>query len=101
MADATQSIKDAIAEALVKSEEKGDVVIATSVINNVTEPMAEAVKSVYAGIFTNQELAALSNLVFQATSDTKFYDWEMPTLVGYSREEMQSLGAKLRELATL
>jgi hypothetical protein len=101
MADATQSIKDAIAEALVKSEEKGDVVIATSVINNVTEPMAEAVKAVYAGIFTNQELAALRNLVFQATSDTKFYDWEMPTLVGYSREEMQNLGAKLRELATL
>jgi predicted nucleic acid-binding protein len=58
MADATQSIKDAIAEALVKSEEKGDVVIATSVINNVTEPVAEAVKAVYAGIFTNQELAA-------------------------------------------
>lgn len=101
MADATQSIKDAIAEALVKSEEKGDVVIATSVINDVTEPMAEAVKAVYAGIFTNQELAALSNLVFQATSDTKFYDWEMPTLVGYSREEMQNLGAKLRELAAL
>lgn len=101
MADATQSIKDAIAEALVKSEEKGDVVIATNVINNVTEPMAEAVKAVYAGIFTNQELAALSNLVFQATSDTKFYDWEMPTLVGYTREEMQNLGAKLRELAIL
>ena len=101
MADATQSIKDAIAKALIKSEEEGDVVISTSVINNVTEPMAEAVKAVYAGIFTNQELAALSNLVFQATSDTKFYDWEMPTLVGYSREEMQNLGAKLRELATL
>ncbi len=101
MADATQSIKDAIAEALVKSEGKGDIVIAISIINNITEPMAEAVKAVYAGIFTNQELAALSNLVFQATSDTKFYDWEMPTLVGFSREEMQNLGAKLRELATL
>ncbi|MGY3876741.1 hypothetical protein [Aeromonas enteropelogenes] len=101
MSDATKSIKDALAEALTKSEEKGDLVIATSVINNVTEPMAEAVKAVYAGIFTNQELAALSNLVFQATSDTKFYDWEMPTLVGYTREEMQSLGEKLRELATL
>jgi len=101
MSDATKSIKDALAEALTKSEEKGDLVIATSVINNVTEPMAEAVKAVYAGVFTNQELAALSNLVFQATSDTKFYDWEMPTLVGYTREEMQSLGEKLRELATL
>jgi hypothetical protein len=101
MADATQSIKDAIAEALVSSEEKGDIVIATSSIHNVTEPMAEAVKAVYAGIFTNQELAALSNLVFQATSDTNFYDWEMPTLIGYTREEMQKLGKKLRELATL
>ncbi|MGM3386167.1 hypothetical protein KXR94_00770 [Stutzerimonas stutzeri] len=101
MSDATKSIKDALAEALTKSEEKGDLVIAASVINDVTEPMAEAVKAVYAGIFTNQELAALSSLVFQATSDTKFYDWEMPTLVGYTREEMQGLGKKLRELATL
>jgi hypothetical protein len=101
MSDATRGIKDALADALKRSEEKGDLVIATSVINNVTEPMAEAVKAVYAGIFTTQELAALSNLVFQAVSDTKFYDWEMPTLVGFTREEMQSLGEKLRELATL
>ncbi|MCO4210470.1 hypothetical protein M2R29_21320 [Aeromonas hydrophila] len=101
MSDTTRSIKEALAEALIRSEENGDLVIATSVINNVTEPMAEAVKSVYAGIFTTQELAALSNLVFQATSDTKFYDWEMPTLVGYSLEEMQNLGEKLRELAIL
>jgi hypothetical protein len=101
MSDTTRCIKDALADALIKSEEKGDLVIVTSVINNVTEPMAEAVKSVYAGIFTPQELAALSNLVLQATSDPKFYDWEMPILVGYSLEEMQNLGEKLRELATL
>ena len=101
MSETTRGIKGALADALIKSEEKGDLVIATSIINNVIEPMAEAVKSVYAGIFTTQELSALSNLVFQATSDTKFYDWEMPTLVGYSLEEMQNLGKKLRELATL
>lgn len=29
-------------------------------------PLAESVKAVYAGVFTNQKLAALSNLVFQA-----------------------------------
>lgn len=101
MPDASATIKTALAEALMEAEEKGDLVIATSIINDVTEPMAEAVKSVYAGIFTIQELAALSNLVFQATSDDRFYDWEMPTLVGYTREEMQSLGEKLRELAIL
>ncbi|PKQ40283.1 hypothetical protein CXP40_16020 [Pseudomonas sp. YY-1] len=101
MPDASAIIKTALAEALMEAEEKGDLVIATSIINDVTEPMAEAVKSVYAGIFTTQELAALSNLVFQATSDDRFYDWEMPTLVGYTREEMQSLGEKLRELAIL
>ncbi|VXC97739.1 conserved hypothetical protein [Pseudomonas sp. 8Z] len=101
MPDCTSKIKKALAEVLTKSEENGDLVIATAIINDITEPMAEAVKTAYAGIFTTQELAALSNLVFQATSDETFYDWEMPTLVGYTREEMQALGAKLRELAIL
>lgn len=101
MADSTNSIKKALAEALIKAEENGNLVIATAVINDITEPMAEAVKTAYAGIFTTHELAVLSNLVFQATSDEKFYDWEMPTLVGYTLEEMQVLGAKLRELTVL
>jgi hypothetical protein len=53
-------------------------------INNVTTPMTEAIKVVYASIFTTQELTALSNLVFKATSDERFYDWEMPTLIGFN-----------------
>lgn len=101
MPDSTSRIKKALAEALIKAEENGNLVIATAVINDVTEPVAEAVKTAYAGIFTTQELAALSNLVFQATSNEQFYDWEMPTLVGYTREEMHALGVKLRELAVL
>ena len=101
MPDSTSKIKKALAEGLIKSEENGDLVIATAIINDITEPMAEAVKTAYAGIFATQELVALSNLVFHATSDDNFYDWEMPTLVGYTRKEMQALGAKLRELAFL
>ncbi len=101
MPDSTSKIKNALAEVLTKSEENGDLVIATAIINDITKPMAEAVKTAYAGIFTTQELAALSKLVLQATSDETFYDWEMPILVGFTREEMQSLGEKLRELATL
>ncbi|WP_215397373.1 hypothetical protein [Rheinheimera oceanensis] len=101
MSNGSDNIKQALAQALVKVEAGGDIVIATSVIDNVTEPLAEAIKAAYAGVFTTQELAALSNLVFQATSDDKFYDWEMPTLVGYTCEEMQRLGEKLRALAVL
>lgn len=72
MSNDSENIKKALAHALVKVEADGDIVIATSVINDVTEPLAEAVKSAYAGIFTTQELAVLSNLIFQATSDEKF-----------------------------
>ncbi|MEO3879461.1 hypothetical protein RA178_09665 [Shewanella oncorhynchi] len=101
MPDSETKLRQALAEALSKAEERGDLVIATSIVSDITAPMAEAVKAAYAGIFTTQELAALSNLVFQATSDKNFYDWEMPTLVGYTHEEMQRLGAKLRALAVL
>ncbi len=101
MPDSETELKQALAEALSKAEERGDLVIATSIVSDITAPMAEAVKAAYAGIFTTQELAVLSNLVFQATSDKNFYDWEMPTLVGYTHEEMQLLGAKLRAFAVL
>ncbi|GJC05382.1 MULTISPECIES: hypothetical protein [Aeromonas] len=98
MSDKTKDIREALAEALIHAEEKGDLVITTSVIDGITVPMAEAIKTVYAGMFTTHELSALSNLAFHATQDANFYDWEMPTLIGLSREEMQSLGEKLRDL---
>jgi hypothetical protein len=99
MTNTSVEIKNALAEELLKAEEKGDLVIATSIINNITTPMAEAIKVVYAGIFSPLELAALADLILQATSDERFYDWEMPTLIGYTREDMQKLGEKLRELS--
>ena len=94
MPDSETELKQALAEALSKAEERGDLVIATSIVSDITAPMAEAVKAAYAGIFTTQELAVLSNLVFQATSDKNFYDWEMPTLVGYTHEEMLAARCK-------
>ena len=99
MSDSALKIKSVLAKELFKAEGRGDLVISTSIIDNVTSPLAEAVKVVYAGIFTVQELAALSNLIFQSTSNEQFYDWEMPTLVGYTREEMQKLGDKLNDLS--
>lgn len=96
MSDTAAEVKMALAEELLKAEVRGDLILTTNITNNITAPMAEAVKVVYAGIFTTQELAALSSLIFQATSDEQFYDWEMPTLIGYTREEMQKLGEKLR-----
>lgn len=69
--------------------------------NYITQSMTEAIITVYTGLLTTKELTTLSTLAFQATSDEIFYEWELPILVGYTREEMQTLGAKPRELATL
>src|SRR5690606_39685403 len=57
MPDSETELKQALAEALSKAEERGDLVIATSIVSDITAPMAEAVKAAYAGIFTTQELA--------------------------------------------
>ncbi len=48
MSDKTKDIREALAEALIHAEEKGDLVITTSVIDGITVPMAEAIKTVYA-----------------------------------------------------
>lgn len=41
---------------------------------------------------------ALGTLIMYATKDKRFYDWEMPSLTGYSAEKMAALGEKIHAL---
>ncbi len=93
---------DAITKALLEAEDTGDLVIATSTPTSVSASIAEKVQEVFTGdIFSPEELLALSQLIYHATADKRFYDWEMPTLIGYTVEEMKELGDRLRSLTTL
>ncbi len=102
MKDINKNLIEAITESLQECEESGDLVIAISTPATISCRISEKVREVYSGeLFTPEELLALSSLIFHAASDKKFYDWEMPTLTGYTAERMQELGRKIRELITL
>lgn len=102
MKELSQELISAIVAGLQESELAGDIVISTQTPTAVAELISERVRSVFVdGIFTPAELMALSSLIIHATADTRFYDWEMPSLTGYTAEEMLALGNKIRALVAL
>lgn len=102
MRDIDSELTSAISESLLAIESKGELVITSASPHAAATEIAEKVREVYAGgVFTPEELMALSSLILHAVADKRFYDWEMPTLIGYSADEMKALGMKIRESVNL
>lgn len=102
MRDIQQALADAIVSALAHAEGAGELVICTGAPVQIADRISESVRGVYSGgIFSPEELFALSALIFHATSDKRFYDWEMPVLLGYTAEQMAELGNRIRQLSSL
>ena len=96
MKDIAELLKKTVEQTLIELEEKGNIVISTAVINEVSKPICENVMRSYAGsVLSPHEVMGLAGLISQATANEKFYDWEMPTLIGFTKEEMSELGRKL------
>lgn len=85
-----------IKTALLDLEERGDIVLCAS------EPDAPA-RHIYGVVselipneqLTTTELSGLRSLVFQAVSDKRFFDWEMPTLTGLTSDQFKEAANKL------
>ena len=93
-----EKLKSGIASALIKAEDNGDIVTTTATPNDIYTLIANNVKEVYAGgVLSPDELFGICVVMFHAVENEKFYDWEMPTLCGYTREEMKILVKKLRD----
>lgn len=102
MRDIQRELINSIASALREAEDAGDIVICTTTPERTADLISEKVRAVFTGdLFSPEELFALSGLISQAVSDKRFYDWEMPTLLGHSAEEMAELGRRIRHLTAL
>lgn len=44
---------------------------------------------------TAQELTGVRRLIYQAIADKRFFDWEMPTLTGFTAKEFETIAGKL------
>ncbi|WP_130466536.1 hypothetical protein [Corticibacter populi] len=87
MRDIQIELNNNIVSALCEAEAAGDIVICTTAPQQTASLISEKIRAVFTGeIFSPEELLALSGLISQAVSDKRFYDWEMPTLIGYTAD---------------
>ena len=85
-----------VAAALGQLEADQEIVVCTASPNHVVERLSSAILAVvpHTGL-TASELYGLRLLVLQATANRAFFDWEMPTLTGFSAEEFEAIANKL------
>ncbi|WP_104663322.1 hypothetical protein [Ensifer adhaerens] len=85
----------AIADVLVQMDQAGDVVCATHV-GHIARRIHDAVLEVVPSTgLTDTELAGVRSLMLHAVADQRFFDWEMPTLTGFSADGFRQIAEKL------
>ncbi len=91
----TDSLLVAIAAALEKLEQSGDIILATQT-SKIAAQLHDSIKHQLPYLhLTADECGAAGSLILHAVEDKRFFDWEMPILVGGSAEEFRVIGSKL------
>ncbi len=89
-------LSEAIASVLGDLERDGDLVVTSSTLGPVVERIADAVLGVVPHTSLSQlELHGVRSLIQHAIADQRFFDWEMPTLTGFTAEEFGHIADKL------
>lgn len=84
-----------IAMVLGELERDGDLVITSPSIEPIADRIAQAVLSVAPNTaLSHLELLGVRSLVLHAISDKRFFDWEMPTLTGFTAAEFEGIAEK-------
>jgi hypothetical protein len=90
-----ENLLAAIATALEKLEQSGDIVVAAQ-SSQIAVHLYDAMKDCLPIVqLTAGECGAAGSLILHAVEDERFFDWEMPTLTGGSADEFRAIGRKL------
>ena len=85
-----------VATALGELERDGDLVIASPSIEPIADRIAQAALAVVPSTaLSHLELLGVRSLILHAISDRRFFDWEMPTLTGFTAAEFERIAEKL------
>jgi hypothetical protein len=91
-----QRLSRSIATALGDLEREGELVITSSSVERVADRIAEAALGVVPNTSLSlEELVGVRSLILHAIWNKQFFDWEMPTLTGFSSDEFQQIAEKL------
>jgi len=90
------ALSNVVREALLQLEADGHIVIVSTTIGPILDAIANKVADVVPRTdLSLRELSATRLLINQAIHDTRFFDWEMPTLTGLTIEEFSIVARKL------
>jgi hypothetical protein len=91
-----RTLSNAIATALYQLEVDGELVVTSSSIQLLADRIAEAVYSVVPHTeLSLLELIGVRSLILHAVWNKSFFDWEMPTLTGFTADEFKTIADKL------
>lgn len=95
-----KSLPDSILEivklSLAELETRGELVLCESAPNSAAIYLTQRLASIMPNRhITSSELVGLRSLVFQAVNDKRFFDWEMPTLTGFTATQFGEIAKKL------
>lgn len=91
-----QKLSRVITTAIQRLESEDELVVTCPSIEVLADRISEAVLGVVPKTgLTQLELFGVRSLILHAVADPKFFDWEMPTLTGFSAEEFKKIAQKL------
>ncbi len=92
----TNTLKESIKAGLIEAEKNGSIVISTTTISDSIDIVSRYVEfSTLENYISLPEMHQLAWLIFHAVNDERFFDWEMPILIGATKEEIKIIWDKL------
>ncbi|WP_058715369.1 hypothetical protein [Sphingomonas sanguinis] len=85
-----------MADAVSELERDGEILVTSPSIEPLADRLAEAALNVVPGTnLSFDELVGVRSLILHAISNAHFFDWEMPTLTGFTAAEFERIAGKL------
>lgn len=91
-----KTLVQVISETLDALEVSDEITITSDKSEIVAQKIVEAVKLVAPEIgLSSLEMYGVRSIILHAIANKSFFDWEMPTLTGFSAEQFQKIAEKL------
>ncbi|MBJ6121486.1 hypothetical protein [Sphingomonas mollis] len=91
-----QQLSRVMADAVSELERDGEIVVTSPSIEPLADRLAEAALNVVPSTeLSFGELVGVRSLILHAISNAQFFDWEMPTLTGFTAAEFERIAGKL------
>lgn len=91
-----QPLWNALARALEALEASGEIVVCRPVSNVAVQSLHDAILDVVPDSnLTATELSGVRALILHAIRDKQFFNWEKPTVTGFTAEQFEAIAKRL------